>query len=82
MYEGNKLFAQKRYSSAVTTFQKEFSSTNKSRRHEAMIMAARSYINLGNKTKATQLLQNIIEEGGPEKRSAKKLLKEINAEQK
>jgi FimV-like protein len=82
IYTGNKLFAQKRYSNAITTFQKEFSSTNKGRRHEAMIMAARSYINLGNKTKATQLLQNIIEEGGPQKRSAKKLLKEVNAEQK
>lgn len=72
--EGNKLYAQKRYSAAVTVFQKEFSNTDKSRRHEAMLMAARCYLNLGNKDKATQLLQNIIEEGGPKKREAKKLL--------
>lgn len=72
--EGNKLYAQKRYSAAVAVFQKEFSNTDKSRRHEAMLMAARCYLNLGNKDKATQLLQNIIEEGGSKKREAKKLL--------
>ncbi len=72
--EGNKLYAQKRYSAAVNVFQKEFSNTDKSRRHEAMLMAARCYLNMGNKDKATQLLQNIIEEGGAKKRDAKKLL--------
>lgn len=74
MDEGNKLYAQKRYSAAVNVFQKEFSNTDKSRRHEAMLMAARCYLNMGNKDKATQLLQNIIEEGGSKKREAKKLL--------
>ena len=52
-------------------------SGSKTNRQQAAIMAARCYIALGQKDKAERLLQSIVDEGGPEKRSAKRMLRDI-----
>lgn len=76
--QGHTYYSQGKYSSALSSFRKEMSNADKKKRHEATIMAARCYLSMGNKTEAQQLLQQLVDEGGPQKRAAKKLLKEMN----
>ena len=79
---GDKLMAQNKYGSALTQYKKELNSTDKGRRQKATVKAAQCYANTGNKLKAKQMLQSLIDEGGPEKRAAKRLLKDIEKEEK
>lgn len=76
--QANKLFDAKRYGDALNLYTQEMhNAENKNRRQEAAVGAARSYIALGKKEKATEILQSIVDEGGPQKREAKRLLKEL-----
>jgi FimV-like protein len=72
-----ELYEQKKYSAALKLYDKEMSGSNRSDRQKAAVMAARCYINIGNKQKAISLLQSIVDEGGPQKKAAKKLLKDL-----
>jgi FimV-like protein len=76
--QANKLYEAKQYGDALNLYTHEMrNAENKSHRQEATVGAARSYIALGNKTKAKEILQSIIDEGGAYKREAKRLLREI-----
>jgi hypothetical protein len=66
--------------SALNQYKKEMSSPDTRTRRQATIMAARCYLNLGNKASAIQLLQGLANESGPEKRAAKRMLKDLDKE--
>jgi hypothetical protein len=76
--QGNNHYRQGKYNAALSLFRKEMSNPDKRKRQEAIIMAARCYLSLGNKADAQQLLQQLVDEGGPQKRAAKKLIKEMS----
>jgi hypothetical protein len=71
------LFNKAQYESALRVYSREFDSEDKASRQKAMVMAAQCHTKLGNTAKAKQLLESVIDEGGPEKRNARKLLKEM-----
>ncbi len=75
--KGDNLYEQKKYGAALKAYEKEMDSDDKSRRQKAAIMSARCYIDMGNKQKAIQLLQSVVDEGGPQKKAARKLLKDL-----
>lgn len=79
--EAHELYAQKKYSKALSSFKKQMKNGSTAQKQEATIMAARCYINLGDNGKAEELLKGIVEEGGPQKKAAKKLLKQLNPEE-
>lgn len=79
--EGNARYEDKDYRAAVGEYKKDMASTDAARRQKATVMAARSYANMGQKAKAIQLLQGIVAEGGPEKRTARRLLRQLQEEQ-
>lgn len=57
------------------------SASSKGKRQEAAIGAARCYVALGNRYKAKDILLSIVDEGGPRKREAKRMLKELGWEE-
>lgn len=73
------LFNKGEYESALRVYSREFDSEDKGYRQKAMVMAAQCHNKLGNKSKAKTLLQSVIDEGGPEKKAARKLLKELES---
>lgn len=76
--QGNKLYSQKNYGDALNVYTKEMRGTDsKSRRQAAAVGAARCYTALGNTKKAKEILESIVNEGGPHKREAKRLLKDL-----
>jgi FimV-like protein len=53
-------------------------STDSRTRYYAMVMVAKCYADLGDKAKAQELLQQVIDNGpGPERRQARKALRKI-----
>lgn len=78
--KGDEHFEKKEYKAALHSYKDGMKSEDKGRRQEAGIMAAQSYINLGDKDKAAEILQDIIDEGGSKKRVAKRMLNDINEE--
>ena len=81
MERGNDLYEKKHWTAALAQYKAAMNTGSKSHRHQATILAARCYINLGYKAKAAELLQGIVEEGGSKKHAAKKMLREMPAEQ-
>jgi hypothetical protein len=75
---GRMLMDKGSYNQAINRMRNEMRSNNKTRRQEAVMMVARCYQQLGNTQRAKELLSSIIDEGGPEKKAAKKALKEID----
>lgn len=75
---GKMLMEKRSYNAAITRMRNEMRSTNKARRQEAVMMVARCYQALGNKERAAELLKSIVDEGGPEKKNAKRMLKEVD----
>ena len=57
--------------------QMESSEGTRRSRHAAGIQSAKAYVAAGQKAKAIAVLNAIIAEGGPQKRAAKKMLKEL-----
>ncbi|RYD57430.1 MAG: tetratricopeptide repeat protein [Sphingobacteriales bacterium] len=76
--QGNNYYSQGKYSTALSAYRKEMANPDKKKRQEATVMAARCYLSMGNKTEAQKLLQQLTDEGGPQKRTAKRLLKEMS----
>lgn len=56
-------------------------SDDKVARHDAALMTAESYVNTGKNEKAIPLLQQIIDEGGPRKHAAKRLMRQIKRDE-
>lgn len=77
--KANGLFSKGEYESALRVYSREFDSEDKGFRQKAMVMAAQCHAKLGNTTKAKQLLQSVMDEGGPEKKAARKLLNELES---
>jgi FimV-like protein len=75
---GKALMDKRSYNAAINRMRNEMRSNNKSRRQEAVILVARCYQAMGNKDRAAELLKSVVDEGGPEKKNAKKLLKEVD----
>lgn len=75
--KGNDYYEQGKYAAALSAYRKEMSGADKKKRQEATLMAARCYLNIGNKARAEELLQQLISEGGRQKRAAKRLLREM-----
>jgi hypothetical protein len=75
---GKVLMEKRSYNAAINKMRNEMRSNNKGRRQEAVMLVARCYQAMGNKERATELLKSIVDEGGPEKKNAKKMLKEVD----
>ncbi len=76
---GDESYGKGSYGAALAHYKKGMASTDPHTRYQSMIMAAQCYAALGNKAKAEQLLQRVIDEGsGPERRSAKRALRRMN----
>jgi len=77
--KGNALFEKGQYESALRVYKRELDNENKAYRQKAMVMVAQCHAKLGDAKKARQLLKAVEDEGGPEKKTARKLLKELEA---
>lgn len=74
---GDELYGKGNYRAALTKYNVAMKSGNRRQRAEATLMAAKCYRNMGNKAKAISLLQNMVDNGGPQKRAAKRMLEEL-----
>ncbi len=79
---GKALMDKRNYNAAINKMRNEMRSNNKNRRQEAVMLVAKCYQAMGNKDRAKELLSSIVDEGGPEKKNAKKLLKEVDGDAK
>lgn len=75
--KGDELYGKGNYKAALTKYNAAMKSGNRRQRAEATLMAAKCYRNMGNKTKAISLLQNMVDNGGPQKRAARRMLDEL-----
>lgn len=76
----DELFDQKKYSAALNMYRQDATTGNRGHRQKAAIMMARCYLAMGNKQNAIQVLQSLIDEGGPQKKTAKRMLSELNGD--
>ena len=73
---GDESFDKGKYSAALAHYKQQMNSGDARTRQQATIKAARCYATLGNKAKAEQLLQSVVNEGaGPERRAARRILR-------
>jgi hypothetical protein len=79
---GKALMDKRNYNAAINKMRNEMRSNNKSRRQEAVMLVAKCYQQMGNKDRAKELLTSLVDEGGKEKKAAKKALKEVDKEEK
>lgn len=74
---GNEAYSSKNYQSALNHYKAQMNTGRPKRRAEATFRAAECYKNLGNRTKAVSLLKGLVENDGPYRKSARKLLDEM-----
>lgn len=80
--EADELFDNGEYAQALAAYKKQMNGSNGKSSQQAGLMAARCYLNLGQKKNAQKLLSELAENGsGSQKRRAKRLLKEIEREE-
>ena len=79
--KGDELFEHGQYKQALNQYKIGMNNSNRSERHLATLMAARCYSNMGQKTKAIELLRSIVDEGGPQKRNARRLLRNLEGKE-
>ena len=75
--KGKYFFDKQKWNEALKEYKVEINNSSKARRHTASVMAAKCYIQMGNTKEAERLLKIVVDEGGSEKRPAKKLLESI-----
>jgi FimV-like protein len=74
----NALYESGNYGAAASSYKEQIGGDDKRTSQQATLMAARSYLKLGQKEKAKQLLQSLVNEGsGSQKRQAKRMLKDL-----
>lgn len=79
---GNDLYKANNWSGALSYYQKELDSgSNKRQRHEATIMAAHCYEQMGQTDKAQVLLNGTANENKPQQTDAKKMLQKNDSAQ-
>lgn len=81
LQKGDELYGKASYSAALAHYKSEMNTGSRSRKAQAGVMAARCYQQLGQKDKAISLLQQMVSEGGPQKRAAKRMLRELGKEE-
>lgn len=80
--KADQLLKSGKASDALNLYTQEMrGASSKGKRQEAAIGAARCYVALGNRYKAKDILLSIVDEGGPRKREAKRMLKELGWEE-
>ncbi|OSZ81831.1 hypothetical protein CAP35_00755 [Chitinophagaceae bacterium IBVUCB1] len=80
--QADKLYQAGRHGDALNLYTQEMrGASNKGKRQEAAIGAAKCYLAMGNRYKAKDILISIVNEGGPRKREAKRMLKELGWEE-
>ncbi len=80
--KAEQLLKSGKASDALNLYTQEMrGASSKGKRQEAAIGAARCYVALGNRYKAKDILLSIVDEGGPRKREAKRMLKELGWEE-
>jgi FimV-like protein len=78
---GNEHFESGRYSAALRNYRTAMANASGSSRSQAAVMAARCYLNLGQKGRAISLLEDVAANGsGPQKRQARRLLRDLKDE--
>lgn len=66
------------WGTALNGYKKGMNSPDERTRYHSMVMAAQCYAALGNKAKAEELLQRVIDNGpGPDRRAAKRALRKL-----
>jgi hypothetical protein len=81
--DGEKAYEQfenKDWQGALSTFEKQMASPDTKERHEAAMMAARSYEKMGKPEEAIKILTTVASENGPQKRAAKRMLRKLKNE--
>ena len=82
MAHGQEQYNKKNWQAALTDFRHEMNSTDKNHSHEAAMMAAQCYEQMGKTDEAHQVLQNVVADKGPDKRAARRMLRQMkNAEE-
>jgi len=81
MQTGDDLYNKGFWAGALTRFQQEMMHGDRKQRHKATIMAAHCYENMGQNAKAEKLLRTLVDEGGPKKGSAKRMLRKMDNSQ-
>lgn len=80
--KADQLLKSGKASDALNLYTQEMrGASSRGKRQEAAIGAARCYVALGNRYKAKDILLSIVDEGGPRKREAKRMLKELGWEE-
>jgi FimV-like protein len=75
---GGDSYSKESLKISLVRWKKEMNSTDSRTRYYAMVMVAKCYADLGDKAKAQELLQQVIDNGpGPERRQARKALRKI-----
>ena len=68
------------YRLAISTYKKDLNSPDIATRNRARLASAQAYEGLGKRDKALQLLDQIMEEGGPHKAEARRLRRQLRNE--
>ncbi len=75
---GDESYGKGSYGAALAHYKKGMSSADEHTRYHSMVMAAECYAALGNKARAEELLQRVIDNGpGADRRSAKRALRRM-----
>jgi FimV-like protein len=75
---GDESYGKGSYGAALAQYKKGMNSDDARTRYHSMVMAAQCYAALGNKAKAEQILQEVIDKGpGAERRQARKALRKL-----
>jgi len=80
--KGKYYFDKQKWGEALNEYKGEINNSSKPKRHQATFMAAQCYLKLGNNKEAERLLKIIVDEGGAQKRHAKKLLESLQEKPK
>jgi hypothetical protein len=76
MEKARILFSQEKFYDACALSRLEMNKGNKAQRHEAVLITAQCYLQLGYKPTAQHLLEFVISDGGPGKKEAKRILED------
>jgi len=82
MERGKALYAKNNWQAALVDFRYEMNNEDKSHSHEAAMMAAQCYEQMGKTDEAKQVLQTVTADKGPDRRAAKRMMRQMkNAEE-
>ena len=75
----DELYDKGKYSAALSLYKQEMNNAgSRGKRQRAAVSIARCHLAMGNKQNARNVLQAIVDEGGPQKRTARKMLEDMD----